>query len=964
MEQKIATLRDGVAQQLLTRLLVPGDVILLVGGAMVPADVDWIEGDVLSVDTAALTGEPLPRKYPCKEYGRTILCGSTIVAGEAYCVVRKTGANTEIGSSQAAIMQDKTEKKISLFEDRILLAVKVIIFISVLDVIVILLVQGIARSEFAHDPRGLIASCLSIVIASVPVALPLVLQVTMALGAGMMARDYNAVITSLPALQDIASMTVLCSDKTGTLTTAKISIIQDAVWPAAGFTKDDVTFYAGLASNRDKKEDPIDRAVIQHFDRVLPANRAAQVNEYSLLRSVGFNPIYKRVLWQYSHPVHGVVTIVKGLPNKVVDTADGGVDDAADQFKVQNHEVLLGKIHKLDAKLSKAGYKTLGVAIQFGLEAPWQYVGVLPMLDPPRHDTAQTIANLLHAKVKVKMITGDHLNIAKETARLIGLGVNMYKGEEIRDASEIRDETILQADGFAQVLPRDKREVVLVLRNKYHYVVGMTGDGVNDAPALSAAQCGIAVEDATDAAKNAAAIILTTPGLSAIYNAIIESRRIFRKLKSYVIYRFAATIQIVVVLTLLIFISNCPINSFYIVLFALLNDVTLLPIAYDIQGVSATPEYPAVMPILIMSAFMGAMQTGFSMLWAYASYRTNWFKSDFNIFTCTTQAQAGVWVQVFVAAEILIFSARAPTFFWAFLPPSPALFISVFLGCLIVTILACASPFFGNIWVQDAAIIWTYNVICFVIVDALKVLVLHFLGESFEPLKKIETPRTGAETPITGAGASATISAPLDIESQDGRSAVSGSGEDAIVASRASSAVSKLRQWRQLSSTNVLQHAPSHDASFTSGASPSQTISPKHVIIGSNASDLHGVDDGRSLSSSNIRVIRNASHIALIAAKRTVTATPSQLITDTHQEYQRMQQPQQQQAAAAPPTQNAEEVGGGVTTEDLVNVVREGQLSVPPSYLRDQPSTIDLRRTNLSSTNLRPYTPANLRAKR
>eukprot|EP01033_Poteriospumella_lacustris_P005652 gene5652-4044_t len=768
MEQKIATLRDGSAQQLLTRLLVPGDVILLVGGAMVPADVDWLEGDVLSVDTAALTGEPLPRKYPSKDYGRTILCGATIVAGEAYCVVRKTGANTEIGSSQAAIMQDKTEKKISLFEDRILMAVKVIIFVSVLDVIVILLVQGIARNEFNKDPRELIASCLSIVIASVPVALPLVLQVTMALGAGMMARDHNAVITSLPALQDIASMTVLCSDKTGTLTTAKISIIQDAVWPAEGFTKEDVAFYAGLASNRDKKEDPIDRAVIQHFDRTLPAAKASESAQYKLLRSVGFNPIYKRVLWQYDHPVHGVVTVVKGLPNKVVDTAEGGVDDADDQFKVAGHEKLLTKVQKLDAKLSKAGYKTLGVSVQIGLGSPWRYVGILPMLDPPRHDTAQTISNLLHAKVRVKMITGDHLNIAKETARLIGLGINMYKGEEIRDASEIRDEMI--------------------------------------------------------------------------------------------------------------------------------------------------------------------QQTGFSMLWAYASYRTNWFKSDFDIFQCTDQAQSGVWVQVFVAAEILIFSARAPTYFWNFLPPSPALFISVTLGCLIVTILACASPFFGNIWVQDAVIIWVYNLICFVIVDTLKVLVLHFLGETFEPLESNTTATKHEATTTTATAASAqpvdVKSIAVDVESQDGRSS-----RDNDTGSRADSAVAKLAQWKQSTAST----------SVAIGASPGDIIDQG--------------DASRSMSSSNIRVLRNASNAALVAARRTVSATPAHLAAGSAYVAVNQRTP-----SPATPAGAANAAAGA--EDDLAAVVREGRITVSPSYLSNQNSAIDLRRTNLSSTSLRPHTPANIRSRR
>lgn len=441
MEQKIAVLRDGSATHLLTRLLVPGDVILLVGGVAVPADVEWLEGDTLSVDTAALTGEPMPRKYPSDDYGKLILCGATVVAGEAYCVVRKTGINTEIGGSQAAIMQDKTTKKVSVFEEKVLLAVKIVIFAAVVDVLIIFLVQGLARQQFKSQVGTLISSCLSIIIASVPVALPLVLQVTMALGAGKMARSYNAVVTSLPALQDISSMSVLCSDKTGTLTTARISIISDAVWCGEGFSKDDVAFYAGLASNRDKKEDPIDRAVIQHFDRVVSKTAKEAVKEFKLVRSVGFNPIYKRVLWQYSHPKLGMVTIAKGLPNKICDTADGGEDDADDQWKVDGVATLKPAVAKMDATMSKTGYKTLAVCVKVG-DGPFKFVGILPMLDPPRHDTAQTIKNLRAAGIRVKMITGDHLNIAKETARLVGLGINMHKGEEVRGTSQIVNEMI------------------------------------------------------------------------------------------------------------------------------------------------------------------------------------------------------------------------------------------------------------------------------------------------------------------------------------------------------------------------------------------------------------------------------------------------------------------------------------------------------------------------------------------
>lgn len=519
MEKKIACLRDGSAIQLLTRLLVPGDVVLLVGGCEVPADIEWLEGDVLEVDTAALTGEPLPRKYPGAQYGKLILCGSTIRAGEAYGIVRKTGTNTEIGGAQADIMKDKAESKVSVFEARVLYAVKVIILASLLNVFAIFLVQGLGKPDQFRN--GMIKedllTCLSIIIASIPIALPLVLQITMALGAAKMATDFDSVVTSLPALQDIASMTVLCSDKTGTLTTARISIHSESVWTCGSFTKDDAALYAGLASSRDKKEDAIDRSVINYVDHVFTQAKAmATESQYSKTRSVGFNPIYKRVLFEYTHPIHGKITVAKGLPNKVLDTADGTPDDAADQWQCEDFVSLKPTIKEVDFNFSKAGYKTLGIAVKHG-DGPWKFVGILPMLDPPRHDTKKTIENLVAAGIEVKMITGDHLNIAKETARLVGLGVNIYPGEAVRDATFTTHELIKEANGFAQVLPRDKREVVLVLRDRFKCVVGMTGDGVNDAPALSAAQCGIAVDDATDAAKNAAAIILTSPGLSAIY---------------------------------------------------------------------------------------------------------------------------------------------------------------------------------------------------------------------------------------------------------------------------------------------------------------------------------------------------------------------------------------------------------------------------------------------------------------
>lgn len=845
MEQKIPVLRDGKAEQLLTRLLVPGDVVLLMGGAQVPADIEWMEGDVLSVDTAALTGEPLPRKYPSDEHGKVILCACTVRAGEAYGIVRKTGINTEIGSANADIMKDKTSAKMSVFETRVLLAVKIIILISLADVILIFFVQGFARDEF-NDFKELLLTCLSIIIAAIPVALPLVMQVTMALGAGKMAREFDAVVTSLPALQDISSMTILCSDKTGTLTTARITIHAESVWCCGSFTKQDVALYGVLASNPDKKEDPIDRSVTGHFERVFGPSGANILKEYTKTRSVGFNPIYKRVVYEYTHPKLGKITIAKGLPTKVLDTEDGGKDDAADQWKVMDHAKYRPVVEKTDFDFSKAGYKTLGVVVKIG-DGPWNYCGILPMLDPPRHDTAQTVKNLVNAGIEVKMITGDHLNIAKETARLIGMGVNIHPGESTREGTQDKNELIKNANGFAQVLPKDKREVVLVLRNVFDSVVGMTGDGVNDAPALSAAQCGIAVDDATDAAKNAAAIILTSPGLSAIYSAVVESRRIFKKLKAYVTYRFAATIQIVIVLTLLIFISNCPINSLYVIILALFNDLTMLPIAYDNQIASSIPENPNVIRMLTVSLGLGALETVFSLVFAYGvEHCGSLFKGNYAIGTCNKQTQAIIWVQMFISAELLIFTTRASSYICFSQLPSLALTVSVFIGCLVVSFMAAGAKQFGELHVVDIVLVWIYDIIGLFFLDILKVAMFNFFEENTDVL-----PDTTEQDKLNRAANKAHAHGHGDVESASQAMSVD---EDVT---RASVSANRLTDWAlqhsdRLSSMDVSQrqsmagrsaglrshNMANHDANKHVRESLSGSITTTRTISAAGGSEL------------------------------------------------------------------------------------------------------------------------------
>lgn len=313
-------------------------------------------------------------------------------------------------------------------------------------------------------------------IASIPIALPLVLQVNLALGASFLAKHHRAIVTSTPALQDIASMSMLCSDKTGTLTTANMSIIEESIYAADGFTNNEVIMYAFLCSNADKKDDPIDRAIVTAF-----AKSAASSDGFVQTEIIGFNPTVKRVVAFVKDPSGKTMTIAKGLPAKIINTEAGSLDDHELQWKVDkvDDKAFNNKVTTVDANLNKSGYKTIAIGVcqgdarELGASAVWKFAGLLPMLDPPRHDTAATIESLHHANISVKMITGDHVNVGKETARLIGLGTSIYPGETMRNApAETKNQIIWDADGFGAVLPSDKREIVLTLRNHFGLVTG------------------------------------------------------------------------------------------------------------------------------------------------------------------------------------------------------------------------------------------------------------------------------------------------------------------------------------------------------------------------------------------------------------------------------------------------------------------------------------------------------------
>ena len=576
----------------------------------------------------------------------------------------------------------------------------------------------------------------------------------MALGASHLATAYHAVVTSLPALQDIASMSMLCSDKTGTLTTANMSIITDQIFASDGFTPEEVILYGYLCSNADKKDDPIDRAIVTAFN-----NTGNSKDGYVQTEIIGFNPSVKRVV-AFVKSGDKTLTIAKGLPAKILDTEAGAPDDHELQWKVDkiNDHAFIKSVNETDTGLSTNGYKTIAIAVcegnarELGDAAVWKFAGLLPMLDPPREDTPATIESLHHANISVKMITGDHANVGKETSRLIGLGTNVLPGEEMRNApSETKNDIIWNADGFAAVLPSDKREIVLVLRNHFGLVTGMTGDGVNDAAALSAAQVGIAVAGATDAAKNAADLILTEEGLSPIYGAVLESRRIFARIKAYVVYRVAASIILVLTLSIVIFVTSCAVDSLMIIILALLNDVSMIPVAYDNAKATTKPQLPVAKTLVMQSLFYGLVQAGLSLMFIFTMAYNRDANNSLDLETCNGEARGFIWFHLVMVTELMIFSVRAPRFVLLSPPPSMFLVGSVLLTLVLGGLLAG----FIRMWtVPGANIGWIilFNVGSFLLVDLVKILFRKMIGE--DPGDVIDndellTPKTRTETQKT-----------------------------------------------------------------------------------------------------------------------------------------------------------------------------------------------------------------------
>ena len=577
LKQKLAlkarVKRDGTWKDIEARLLVPGDLVLVKLGNVVPADLKLIEGDYLSVDQSALTGESLPVD---KKAGDEAYSGSIAKQGEMTGVVTATGMKTYFGKTARLVEQAKT---VSHFQRAVLRIGNFLILVTIGLVLII----GLA-ALFRHDPLvETIQFALILTVASIPVALPAVLSVTMAIGAERLAR-FKAIVSRLVAIEEMAGMNMLCSDKTGTLTKNELTLGE--LQPASGVKREDLLLAAVLASRRDAP-DAIDAAILAGASGV-------SLDAYVVRAFQPFDPVSKRAEAEVEQGGKRF-RVVKGAPQVIVDLCAPDPEERK-------------AIAKLVDRDAEKGYRTLGVA-RTDETGKWQFLGLLPLFDPPRDDCAETIAATRAMGVNIKMVTGDHEAIAKEIAGQLKLGQNIVVAGTLfgKDEADPDVSRIVAADGFARVFPEHKFKIVKALQGA-GYIVGMTGDGVNDAPALKQADVGIAVSGATDAARAAADLVLTAPGLSVITSAIEEARRIFERMNSYAIYRIAETMRLLLFMTASILIFNFyPVTAIMVVLLALLNDLPIMMIAYDNAPFAASPVKWDMTRVLTIASVLAAM---------------------------------------------------------------------------------------------------------------------------------------------------------------------------------------------------------------------------------------------------------------------------------------------------------------------------------------------------------------------
>ncbi|TPX46825.1 H+-exporting ATPase [Synchytrium endobioticum] len=594
---KASVKRDGRMIEIDAKSVVPGDIVHVEEGSIVPADGRVVsEHEFIQVDQSSLTGESLAVE---KQHGDDVFSSSLIKRGQALIIVTGTGDNTYVGKSAKLSASTNTRGHFTEVLNNLGIMLLILVILSVF-------IAFIGGFFYGKDVVTILTYALVIMIIGVPVGLPAVVTTTLAVGAAYLARK-KAIVQKLSAIESLAGVTVLCSDKTGTLTKNKLSLTEP--YTVEGVETQDLILCCALASSRKIKGlDPIDKCVLLAL--LDYSDVKERMKEYTVLEFRPFDPVRKRVGAVVEGRDGKKLTCIKGAPQTILELVVQRNPALPQDVSIKYEEEV--------AEFARRGFRSLGAAWQKE-GSDWQILGILPIYDPPRIDTATTIQDAKGLGLQVKMLTGDAVAISKELARQLNLGSNIYDTKRLvggdggkLTGSELGD-FVVAADGFAQVFPEHKYQVVDILQRR-GLLVAMTGDGVNDAPSLKKADCGIAVSGASDAARSAADIVFLAPGLGTIIDAVKTSRQIFHRMLAYVQYRIALSLHLEIFLVTSILIVQTYINPELIVFLAIFADVATLAIAYDNAPFSMDPVEWNLPKIWMMALILGVELAAFTWL--------------------------------------------------------------------------------------------------------------------------------------------------------------------------------------------------------------------------------------------------------------------------------------------------------------------------------------------------------------